>query len=200
MLSGAGGCFARGEEIAYSQPEFTTPKQRAQGSAPRALHPGSGEHRNPSDHPERLLRASSCKVRCSQTKNRCGKHGGTEVSLDPKSSGSSVCPASEEAGSQLALITPHQGTHSSPGKMLRTAWSSREKKNRKFAQEPNKSKRDISQMTTNAGDRLLEHGASAGPSFSISVSPIQAQCSAVYYKPWTDPDFPGNPSFLLPQC
>ena len=102
------------------------------------------------------------------------------MSLDPKSIRSSVCPDSEEAGRQLALTThPPQGTHSSPGKMLRTAWSSRDKENIKFAQKPNKSKQGISQMTTYAGDRLLQHGPSAIPSFSISVSPIQDQCSGV---------------------
>lgn len=95
-----------GVKKSYSQPEFPTPKQRAQGLGPRALHPGSREHRSSSDHPKRLFCASSCKARCGQTKNRCGKSGGTEVSLNPKSRGSSVCPASEETGRQFALTTP----------------------------------------------------------------------------------------------
>lgn len=77
MLSGAGG--SRSEEVSYSQSEFPTPKQGSQGSAPRALCPGSREHRNPSDQPERLLCASSSKVICDQTKTRCRKSGGTEV-------------------------------------------------------------------------------------------------------------------------
>lgn len=59
VLFGAGGCFTT-EVVSYSQPEFPTPKQRPQGSGPRALHPGSGEHRNPSDHPKRFL-CASCK-------------------------------------------------------------------------------------------------------------------------------------------
>lgn len=151
-----------------------------QSREPRALHPGSGKHRNPSDHSKRLLCASSCKARCGQTKNRCGKSGGTEVSLDPKSCGSSVCPDPEETGRQLPLTTPPQETHSSPGKMLRTAWSSREK-NRKFAQKPDKSDHDIPKITANAGDRLLEHGRSASPRFSISpqVQRLQFGLSAV---------------------